>query len=237
LEAYDLIVGHDKPFFDYIITYSGHGPYTEARDMIALPHLERAKELASKSGAYTSDSDTWSQYVRAIAHAQETDAFIGGLVERMRADGTLENTTLICFGDHYSKYLTDTEFIMQLKGVDNMESLCRTPFFIYSEALNGKMVVEKVTSSVDMLPTIANLFGLQYNPRYLVGSDAFGTEGGFVCFKDYSWIDSEMHWTPDFEGETTEGIRARCQEVRELLNVSWNTVKTNYFAYLEESVS
>ena len=46
-----------------------------------------------------------------------------------------------------------------------------------------------------------------------------------------------MHWTPDFEGETTEGIRARCQEVRELLNVSWNTVKTNYFAYLEESVS
>ena len=152
----------------------------------------------------------------------------------MEADGKINNTTLVLFGDHYSKYLTDTEFVMGLKGVDNANSLCRTPFMIYSKVIDEPMTVEKVTSAVDMLPTVANLFGLDYNPRYLIGNDAFGEGGGFVCFKDYSWIDSDTHWTPNYDGEETEQIRARCQEVREILNVSWNTVKSGYFNYLEK---
>ncbi len=233
MEAYDMMVGHDKPFFNYVITYSGHGPYTEAREDIAAPHLEKAKLLAKNSGITTSNMDTWAQFVRAIAHAQETDAFIGQLVAAMEEDGKINNTTLVLFGDHYSKYLTDTSFVMALKGVDNMNSICRTPFMIYSKNIDEPVSVEKVTSAVDMLPTIANLFGLDYNPRYLIGNDAFGDQGGYVCFKDYSWIDSEIHWTPEYEGEETEAIKERCDEVRELLNASWNTVKTNYFAYLE----
>jgi phosphoglycerol transferase MdoB-like AlkP superfamily enzyme len=113
-----------------------------------------------------------------------------------------------------------------------MYSICNTPFFIYSNKL-GPGVVEKVTSSVDILPTVANLCNLDYNPRYSIGNDAFGEGGGFVCFKDYSWIDSEMLWTPDYEGEVTPEIEARCQEVITLLNASWDTVKCDYFGYLK----
>ena len=162
---------------------------------------------------------------------QEVDAFIGGLVKKMQEDGTIHNTALVLFGDHYCKYLTDTEFVMSLKGATDLNTICRTPFFIYSEKLEPRTVT-KVTSSVDMLPTIANLFGLDYHPRYLVGNDAFSEKGGFVCFKDYSWIDSDTYWTPDYAGGETEAIRQRNQEVRALLNASWNTVKCNYFAYL-----
>ena len=232
MEAYEKITHHDKPFFSYIITYSGHGPYTEKRQVIAEPHLEIAEQLAVESGVVCEDEDTWNQYVRAIAHVRECDTMIGQLIENMRADGTLENTAIVFFGDHYSKYLTDTEFIMQLKGVDNMYSICNTPLFIYSNKL-GPGVVEKVTSSVDILPTVANLCNLDYNPRYSIGNDAFGEGGGFVCFKDYSWIDSEMLWTPDYEGEVTPEIEARCREVVTLLNASWDTVKCDYFGYLK----
>lgn len=231
LEAYEKIVGHDKPFFSYIITYSGHGPYTEKRQVIAEPHLEIAQQLAIDSGVTCDNEDTWNQYVRAIAHVRECDAMIGQLVERMTEDGTLENTSIVFFGDHYSKYLTDTEFIMQLKGVDNMYSICNTPFFIYSNKLEPQ-IVDKVTASVDMLPTVANLCNLDYNPRYSIGSDAFGEGGGFVCFKDYAWIDSEYMWTPDYEGELTPEMEARCQEAVALLNASWDTVKSDYFGYL-----
>ncbi len=233
LEAYEKIVQHDKPFFSYIITYSGHGPYTEKRHAIAEPHLELAKELAVQSGVVCEDEDTWNQFVRAIAHVREADAFIGQLVEKMTNDGTIHNTALVLFGDHYSKYLTDTDFIMEMKGVDNMYSICNTPFFIYSEKLEPR-TVEKVTSSIDVLPTVANLCNLNYNPRYALGDDAFGEGGGFVCFKDYSWIDSEMLWTPDYDGEMTPEIEARCQEVVQRLNISWETVKSNYFQYLED---
>ncbi len=233
MESYEKIVQHDKPFFSYIITYSGHGPYTEKRQVIAEPHLEIAQQLAIQSGVVCEDQDTWDQYVRAIAHVRECDAMIGQLIEKMTLDGTIHNTAFVLFGDHYSKYLTDTEFIMQLKGVDNMYSICNTPFFIYSEKLQP-MTVEKVTSSIDMLPTIANLCNLDYNPRYSLGDDAFGEEGGFVCFKDYSWIDANTLWTPDYEGEVTPEIEARCKEVVSRLNISWETVKSNYFKYLED---
>ncbi|MBE6712864.1 MAG: hypothetical protein E7580_05010 [Ruminococcaceae bacterium] len=233
MESYEKIVCHDKPFFSYIITYSGHGPYTEKRQVIAEAHLETAKQLAKASGVHCDDEDTWNQYVRAIAHVRETDAMIGQLIEKMEADGTLENTAIVFFGDHYSKYLTDTDFIMELKGVDDMYRICNTPFFIYSNKLEHQ-VVDKVTSSVDMLPTIANLCNLDYNPRYSIGNDAFGEGGGFVCFKDYSWIDENMLWTPDYEGELTPEIKARCQEVVRVLNASWDTVKCDYFGYLAE---
>ncbi|MBR2616552.1 MAG: LTA synthase family protein [Clostridia bacterium] len=230
LGGYKKMTDHDKPYFNYIITYSGHGPYTEARASISGPHLGDAKVLAEMSGIRTDNEDTRNQFVRAIAHAQETDAFIGGLIQKMTEDGSIHNTTLILFADHYSKYLTDTEFVMDLKGVEDEYHLCNTPFFIYSEKLAPEKV-EKVTSSVDILPTVANLFHLNYDPAYLAGNDAFGDGGGFVCFKDYAWIDSDMMWTPDYQGEQTEAIRRRTAEVRALLTSSWNTVKTNYFAY------
>ena len=233
LAGYDYMVDHEKPFFNYIITYSGHGPYTEVRSAISGRHMEKARQLAENSGIKTDNEDTWNQFVRAIAHLQEVDAFIGGLIEKMTRDGSIHNTTLVLFADHYSKYLTDTEFVMELKGATDMNTVCHTPFFIYSEKLEPTTVT-KVTSSVDFLPTIANLFGLDYNARYLVGNDAFGDKGGFVCFKDYSWIDSETYWTPEYEGEVTEHIEKRNQEVRALLNASWNTVKCNYFDYLEK---
>ncbi len=233
LEAYEMFVTHDKPFFSYLITYSGHGPYTEARQDIAELHLARARKVARASGITTENEDTWDQFVRCIAHAMETDEMIGQLLEAMEQDGHIHDTALVFFGDHYAKYLTDVGFLMDLKGTYDANTLCNTPFYIYSEKLDP-MTVDKVTSSIDMLPTIANLFGLDYNARYLVGDDAFGDGGGFVCFKDYSWIDGETYWYPEYDGEETEKIRERNREVREKLVTSWNTVKTNYFEYLEK---
>jgi hypothetical protein len=122
---------------------------------------------------------------------------------------------LIFFADHYSKYLTDTSFVMKLKGVSDQYHLCRTPFFIYSEKMEEPIAVEKVTSSVDLIPTIANLFGLDYNARYLIGNDAFGTGGGYVCFKDYTWIDSEQMWTSDAQGEETEEIKKSVEYIED----------------------
>ncbi len=233
MEGYDMYAKEENsPFFSYIITYSGHGPYTEESHHISENHIGEARRLVSRSNIEFESENTKSQYTYAIAHAMETDLFVGQLIEAMEIDGRAEDTTLLFFCDHYSKYLTDTAFVMKLKGVTDEHHLCRTPFFIYSDKLESQSV-EKVTSSVDLIPTVANLFGLEYNARYLIGNDAFGDKGGFVCFKDYSWIDSETYWTTDYQGEKTEEILARCEEVREILSASWKTVKCNYFAYAD----
>lgn len=234
MEGYDMFAGHKESFFSYIITYSGHGPYTEESHHISDDHIGDARRLVAKSGMEFPSENTKDQYTYAIAHAMETDLFVGQLIEAMELDGRINDTTLLFFCDHYSKYLTDTEFVMKLKGISDEHHLCRTPFFIYSDKLQPQSV-EKVTSSVDLIPTIANLFGLDYNARYLIGNDAFGTKGGFVCFKDYSWIDSDTYWTTSYSGEETEEILARCKEVKKILSASWKTVKSNYYQHVDIS--
>ena len=65
---------------------------------------------------------------------------------------------------------------MDIKGVDNMNMLQHTDFFIWSADLEATQV-DKVTSSVDVLPTIANLFGLDTSGAFLVATTAWETRG------------------------------------------------------------
>ena len=51
--------------------------------------------------------------------------------------------------------------------------------------------VEKYTSSVDVLPTLANLFGLEADYGLLTGDDAFSQDGGYVFFNDNTWVGTD----------------------------------------------
>ena len=51
--------------------------------------------------------------------------------------------------------------------------------------------MEKYTSSIDVLPTLANLFGLSAEYELLTGDDAFSADGGYVFFNDNTWVGTE----------------------------------------------
>lgn len=218
-------------YFDFILTYSGHGPYTEEMDNICQGHWEDVSRTVDP-GTIPAQGADLDEYRRAVAHAMETDAFIGQLVEQMESDGTLDNTVLIFFTDHYCKYMTNTQLVMDLKGAENMDMLNRTPFFIYSKGTPAQ-TVSKVTFSMDIAPTIANLFDLDVNYAYYTGDDAFGDGGGYVIFKNMNWYDGETYYTADYSGEITDEIRQRTQEAKTRVQMSWDTLKCNYFANAE----
>ena len=50
------------------------------------------------------------------------------------------------------------------------------------------MTIEKTASNLDLLPTISNLFGLDYDSSLLMGTDIFSDEPGLVAFEDKDWI-------------------------------------------------
>lgn len=218
-------------YFDFILTYSGHGPYTEEMDNICQGHWEDVSRTVDP-GTIPAQGADLDEYRRAVAHAMETDAFIGQLVEQIESDGTLDNTVLIFFTDHYCKYMTNTQLVMDLKGAENMDMLNRTLFFIYSKGTPAQ-TVSKVTSSMDIAPTIANLFDLDVNYAYYTGDDAFGDGGGYVIFKNMNWYDGETYYTADYSGEITDEIRQRTQEAKTWVQMSWDTLKCNYFANAE----
>ena len=170
----------DAPFFSFVITYSGHGPYSE-ENPIYLAHADEARAEAAR---------TDGNYVYAVAHAKETDAFIGALMAALEERGLLEDTVVAFYADHYNYYMLDDALNMDIKGVDSLDLLQHTDFFIYSRSLEAQ-TVEKVTSSIDVLPTLSNLFGLEADYELLAGDDAFSEDGGYVFFNDNTFVGTQ----------------------------------------------
>ena len=228
LNGFDRMVSEDQPFFSFIITYSGHGPYTEELGNIAAPHLEQARALMADSDV-TASADTLEQYTRALAHMMETDEFIGGFMQKLEEAGLAEDTVVIIYGDHYCKYLTDTDFLMDLKGVENRNLLCSTPLMIWSRDLAPE-TVEKYTSTVDIFPTVCNLFGLDADLRCFVGDDVFSEDGGVVYWRDGSVYDGTAY----LDGTQTENLspdqRELVSRARTKLEFSWTSFQYDYFA-------
>lgn len=230
LRGYDQIVS-DEPFFSFIITYSGHGPYTEEQDTISAPHLARARTVIDYSTVpYTTEAQK-EEYTRAVAQAMETDAFIGGLRERLEADGHAEDTVLMLFTDHYCKYFSDVELISAIKGETDRNMLSNVPFVIWTEGITPQ-VSEKYVSTMDIAPTVVDLFSLDADLRYYIGNDMFGPDGGVVYFRNYAWYDGKTYDTGN-DASSNPAVLAMREQVREQLNVSQDTFRYDYFAYLQ----
>ena len=230
LRGYDRIVS-DEPFFSFIITYSGHGPYTEEQDTISAPHLARARAVIDYSAVpYTTEAQK-EEYTRAVAQAMETDAFIGGLRERLEADGHAEDTVLVLFTDHYCKYFSDAELISAIKGTSDHNLLSNVPFVIWTEGITPQ-VYDKYVSTMDIAPTVVDLFSLDADLRYYIGNDMFGPDGGVVYFRNYAWYDGKTYDTGN-DASTNPAVLAMREQVREQINISQDTFRYDYFAYLQ----
>ena len=231
LNGYDRIVS-DEPFFSFIITYSGHGPYTEEQDTISAPHLARARAVIDYSTVpYTTEAQK-EEYTRAVAQAMETDAFIGGLRERLEADGHAEDTVLMLFTDHYCKYFSDAEFISAIKGETDRNMLSNVPFVIWTEGITPQ-VYDKYVSTMDIAPTVVDLFSLDADLRYYIGNDMFGPDGGVVYFRNYAWYDGKTYDTGN-DASTNPAVLAMREQVHEQIDISQDTFRCNYFAYLQK---
>lgn len=231
LRGYDRIVS-DEPFFSFIITYSGHGPYTEEQDTISAPHLARARAVIDYSTVpYTTEAQK-EEYTRAVAQAMETDAFIGGLRERLEADGHAKDTVLMLFTDHYCKYFSDTELIEAIKGTGDHNLLSNVPFVIWTEGITPQ-VSEKYVSTMDIAPTVVDLFSLDADLRYYIGNDMFGPNGGVVYFRNYAWYDGKTYDTGN-DASTNPAVLAMREHVREQIDISQDTFRSDYFAYLQK---
>lgn len=231
LRGYDQIVS-DEPFFSFIITYSGHGPYTTEQQNISEPHLDRARAVIDYSTVpYTTEAQK-EEYTRAVAQAIETDAFIGGLRDRLEADGHAEDTVLMLFTDHYCKYFSDVEFISAIKGTGDHNLLSNVPFVIWTEGITPQ-VSEKYVSTMDIAPTIVDLFSLDADLRYYIGNDMFGPDGGVVYFRNYAWYDGKTYDTGN-DASTNPAVLAMREHVHEQIDISQDTFRSDYFAYLQK---
>ena len=88
-----------------------------------------------------------------------------------------------------------------------------------------KKDINKVTSQLNILPTVANLLNLEYHPNYYLMPDAFDNKyKGLVFFSDYSWYDGNVYVD---NGKVTNGKNISEQELEEKNNLVNKLIKIN----------
>ena len=114
------------------------------------------------------------------------------LLQKMEEKGVLDNTVIVAFTDHYLYTIEDQSVLDKYKNTSN-NLINNTPFFIWSSDTK-KTNIKKVTSQLNILPTVLNLFGIKHNVNNYIGEDALNPNyEGIVFFSDYSWYDGNVY--------------------------------------------
>ena len=122
----------------------------------------------------------------------ELDKAVERLLEKLEEAGKLEDTVIIISGDHFPYGLTLNEIneLSKFKR-DNTFEKYRMPLLIWSGSMEKPVKVDKLGSSLDILPTVLNLFGVEYDSRLLMGRDILSDSENIAIFSDRSFITSK----------------------------------------------
>ncbi len=178
----DILVEKQQPFFSYILTVSGHLPYTDDHP-IALKNYDLVKQIFIDEQREMPVDDIL--YYHAANY--ELDLAIGALLERLDEANMADDTVIMLYGDHYA-YGLDKDIIESYddtKTEDDFLGMQRVPMMIYHPSLVHENKKE-VFSSIDITPTLANLFGLELDYSQVLGVDIFSNQNRSVLFSNGS---------------------------------------------------
>ena len=117
-------------------------------------------------------------------------------MQRLEEQGIADRTAIVLVGDHYPYGLADADY-SSLVGyeIDNFTKW-KSSLIFWVGGLKENIVVEEYCSTADILPTILNLWGFDYDSRMLTGTDVF-SDGPHVAvlnsmsfYTDKVWLDA-----------------------------------------------
>ena len=180
--------GLNQPFHVYYMTMSGHMMYNTTSNKMAKRHID---ELPSKY-------DNADSEVRAYMACQyEVELMLRVIVEELEKTGQLDNTVFAMAADHYP-YGLSGKALSELYGLkssyirSNLD-LYRNSFILWTPSMTGPLTVDTPCTSVDILPTLSNMFGLEYDSRLMMGTDimAPGEHIAPVKMSQWSWVTTQ----------------------------------------------
>ena len=170
-------INSDEPFLAYYVTVSGHFYYTFSDNSIALKNREFVKHLD-----YNENAQAY------LATQIELDRAMELLLKKLEEAGKLDDTVIVLTADHfpYNLNINDINTLSTYQR-DVMIEANSNNLIIYNSKMKS-VTVDKVGMSIDVLPTVLNLFGMEYDSRIIMGKDILSTSLGLAIFKDKSWV-------------------------------------------------
>lgn len=172
-------------FMTYYMTVSGHLEYNFDGNAMASRHYDKVQGLP------------YSEAVRAYyACNLELDLAMEHLLSELEKAGVADKTLIVITPDHYPYGLEDKTkenpylYFDEIAGhsIEQNFELYKSSLLIYSPSMKAPVTVDKYCSSLDIIPTLNNLLGFEYDSRLLMGRDIFSTAEPLVIFLNRSFI-------------------------------------------------
>ncbi len=230
-----------QPFNVYYMSYSGHCTYKESSSK-TKKNLDRVKEVLGDSY-----KDTTMYY---FCYQLELEYALEYMVDELEDLGIADDTVIVLCTDHYpyglaksSTFGNSQDYLLDLYGVDEYDSFLRdkTTCIIWSESIEGMgLEIDEPTMSLDILPTLSNLFGLEYDSRLLVGRDVFSdamplalwNNTNFVTDKGYYEVGADKFYPNEGVEVDDDYVEEVKTIVKNKISYSTQVVKYDYFGYL-----
>lgn len=228
--TFDEYVGQE-PFNIYYLTISGHLPYSNGGNNMSALNADAVAALPY--------SDTTKAYIAANL---ELEQGLTRLVENLETAGIADKTLIVLTPDHVPyadldvlEELAGKSFGSTLEMLDESDidfDVYKNTLIMWSASMEEPVEVDKVCCQVDILPTVLNLLGEEYDSRMLSGTDILSDSEGLVAFVSNSWKTDKGFYNR-FTGEFTpaDGIEMTAEEQEAYVN----RVKTLVSCRLEMS--
>lgn len=220
LEMFDFTLPQyidHQPFSIYYMTVSGHCRYNRLGNAQSKKNWSLVEDLPYSDG------------VKAyIAANLELEKGLTSLVSQLEGAGIADDTVIVMAPDHYPYGLGKAwglphDGLAELYGVQRYDMFQRdkNTLIVWSGCLEGEnLCVDAPVCSIDILPTLSNLFGVTYDSRLTVGRDVLGTEEAISLWPDYSWVTEKgsysaagRKFTPVEGAEIPEGYVERITSI------------------------
>ncbi len=234
----DIVLNNEdgKPFMTWFTTVTSHQPYS-----VSSTYGDLYKDYFKEEG-YTEYNSRYLSKLKVL------DDALGVMVNKLKEAGVFEDTVIVLLADHYPYGLSKSN-VSQLLNIPTSElgdyEIERTPFVIYNADIKGQTFAQ-YNSYINLVPTLANLLNLDYDPRLYMGTDLFSPDyESRVVFADGSWKNeyayynassSKITYFTDKE-YTIEEIKAINNEITLKIEMSSNAIKNDYFNYLEKEIA
>ena len=242
LELMDYSVGlyvDKQPFSIYYMTVSGHCLYSVGGNNMSRKNIDKVAHLDA--------SDTVKAYMAANL---ELEYGMASLVRQLEEAGIADDTVIVLATDHYpygleksSTWNNTEDYLSELYGKEVTDCFIRdhSALIIWSGCIEDQnIVVEEPVFSLDILPTLSNLFDVEYDSRLMVGRDVFSEAEPIIFWADRSWITdkgsynvSNKTFTPKAGVTVDEEYVSRINSiVKNKINFSKSVQKEDYFDYV-----
>ena len=229
-QSIDDYIGQDQ-FHAYYMTFSGHYRYDINTNLVARKNWDIVKDM-----------EQYSKQSRAyLACNIELEAAMAYLMQRLEEEGVADKTAIVLAGDHFPYGLTDAQYSELVDYEIDKFNKYKSTLIFWVGGMKNSIEVDEYCCNVDILPTILNLWGFEYDSRMLAGTDVFSDGPHVAVLKDNSfytdkvWLNAssgEIRYLVD-ESELPENyVEDMIKYIKKKASVSVDILNTNYYNFI-----